>query len=85
MKFVSLNGYIDDQSSFISITIEGGNNSDSIGDQIWINKEGTEMQVLDYADADVLKETEELFQGGSQHGSHRRAFRGAMRRMGITY
>ena len=78
IEFVGLNGYVSDESSYISLRIKGGDNSDSIGDQIWINKEGTEMEVLDYADDDVLQEAKELFKRG-----HQRAFFGALRRMGV--
>lgn len=79
MEFVSLNGYVED-SSFISLTIKGGDNNDSIGDQIWISKDGTQMEVYESADKDVLQEAENLFSGNG-----RTAFRGALRRMGVTY
>jgi len=42
MKFIKLNGWIEN-NSFISLGIENGDNKDSIGDQIWISKDGTEM------------------------------------------
>ena len=80
MKFVSLNGYISEESNFISITVKGGNNNNSIGDQVWISNCGTRLEVLDYADDDVLQDAEELFEVGS-----RKAFKGALRRMNITY
>ncbi len=79
MKFISLNGRVDEDSSYISITIEGGDNSNSIGDQMWISNDGTQLEITDMADEDVLEETSKLFQGD------RLAFRGAMRRMGVTW
>ena len=80
MEFVSLNGYLKKDSSFISITIKGGRNSNSIGDQMWISKDGTELEILDYADSDVFIDTMDLFEGKSK-----RAFKGALLRMGIKF
>ena len=85
MKFKSLKGCVSENSSFIQIEIEDGNNDNCIGDQVWINKEGTLMEVYESADKDVLKEVEELFEGGSRFSQHRTAFRGALRRMGVEY
>ncbi len=79
MEFVKLNGYKED-SSYISITIKNGKNSNNIGDQVWISKDGTELEVLDYAESDVLVETMNLFEGNSK-----RAFKGAMLRMCIEF
>jgi hypothetical protein len=79
MKFVKLNGYKED-SSYISITIENGENSNSIGDQVWISKDGTELEILDYVESDVLIETMNMFEGNSK-----RAFKGALLRMGIEF
>lgn len=80
MKFVSLNGRADgdEDSSYISITVEGGDNSNSIGDQVWFSKDGTEMEILDHADQDVYDEVKEMFDGNSK-----RAFKGAMLRMDV--
>ena len=78
MKFKYLNGYVDQDSSFISIEIEGGDNMNSIGDQVWISKCGNKMEVSENADIDVLIEATNLFIGGSKL-----AFKGAMRRMGV--
>ncbi len=80
MKFKSLNGYINDDSSFISITIEDGENHNSIGDQMWINKEGTEMEITEDANKDVFIETMNLFDG-----SHKKSFKGAMMRMNVYF
>jgi len=79
MKFIGLIGQ-EDESSFIQFDIEGGDNNDSIGDQMWISKDGKFMEIMDYADEDVFKETMELFEVGS-----RKAFKGAMMRMGVEW
>lgn len=79
MKFVKLNGWVED-SSFISLEIQNGDNSESIGDQLWISKDGTEMEVYENADKDVLQEAMGLFEGNSK-----RAFKGALMRMGVYF
>lgn len=79
MKFVKLNGWVED-SSFISLEIQNGHNSESIGDQVWISKDGTEMEVYENADKDVLQEAMGLFEGNSK-----RAFKGALMRMGVYF
>lgn len=79
MKFKALNGYLEN-SSYISISIDGGAWKNSIGDQVWISKDGKEMEVSDLADKDVLVDTMSLFEGGS-----RKAFKGAMMRMGVYF
>jgi len=80
MKFVSLNGRVDGDmdSSYISITVEDGDNQNSIGDQVWFSKDGTEMEILDHADQGVYDEVKEMFDGNSK-----RAFKGAMLRMDV--
>lgn len=78
MEFVKLNGYISDNSSFISMEVIGASNDDCIGDQVWFNKEGTEMEIYADADQDVFDDVKEMFDI-----SHRRAFVGAMLRMGV--
>lgn len=78
MKLISLNGNVSGNDSFVSLSIEGGNNGDSIGDQVWISKDGKTMEVYKYSDSDVLQEAMNLFDGNS-----RRAFRGAILRMGV--
>jgi len=80
MKFVGLNGYINEDSSFIQIEIKNGENHNSIGDQMWISNDGTIMEISDMADEDVYDDTIALFEHSSQT-----AFRGAMRRMGVTW
>lgn len=80
MEFIKLNGYVEKNSDFISIEIKGGDNNDSIGDQVWISKDGTEMEVYVYSDSDVLEDISKLFKG-----SHGRAFRGALLRMGVEF
>ena len=79
MKFKELNGWVQD-SSYISLGIENGDNSDSIGDQVWISKDGTEMEVYESADKDVLQEAMDLFECNSK-----RAFKGALMRMGVYF
>jgi hypothetical protein len=80
MEFVKLNGYLNPNSAFISIQIKNGDNKNSIGDQVWISKDGTEMEIYAHADSDVLEETMKKFKGNSS-----RAFRGALKRMGISF
>ena len=65
MKFKELNGWVED-SSYISLGIENGDNSDSIGDQVWISKDGTKMEVYESADKDVLQEAMDLFECNSK-------------------
>lgn len=79
MKFKKLLGYVED-SSYIAIEIEGGDYRNCIGDQVWINREGTRMEVTDMASESVLRETADLFERSSK-----RAFKGALRRMGVTF
>ena len=79
MKFKELNGWVQD-SSYISLGIENGDNSDSIGDQVWISKDGTKMEVYESADKDVLQEAMDLFESNSK-----RAFKGALMRMGVYF
>jgi len=80
MEFVKLNGWIEENSDFISISIKNGDIKNCIGDQIWISEDGNEMEVYAHADSDVLEETSKLFKG-----NHSRAFRGALLRMGINF
>ena len=80
MKFKSLNGYIDD-TNYISIQIENGDNNDNIGDQVWINPDGDEMEIYANADKDVLQEVVGLFKSSNS----KRAFKGALLRMGISF
>ena len=80
MEFVKLNGWVEKNSDFISIKIKGGNNNNSIGDQIWISEDGTEMEVYAHSDGDVLEEISKLFKG-----NHSRAFRSALLRMGVEF
>jgi len=79
IKFKRLIGYVKD-SSFIAMEIEKGNNADSIGDQMYISKCGTMMEISDMADAEIYKETMTLFDKASMN-----AFKGAMLRMGIIF
>jgi len=80
MNFKGLNGWVED-SSFISISIEGGDNQDSIGDQVWISKDGTEMEICSDADKDVLQDAINLFSSPI----HKIAFKGALMRMGVEF
>jgi hypothetical protein len=79
MRFKALIGFLED-SSFISLEIENGENHNSIGDQVWISDDGKEMVVYESADKEVLKEAMDLFEVNS-----RRAFKGAMLRMGVEF
>lgn len=79
MEFVKLNGWVEKGSDFISIQIKNGDSNNCIGDQIWISEDGTEMEVYAYCDSDVLEDTIKLFQG-----KHKLAFKGALRRMGVS-
>lgn len=80
MKFKGLNGYIEEGSSYISLNIEGGEKMNCIGDQMWISPCGTKMEISENSDQEVFEETMELFEGIS-----RRAFKGALMRMGINF
>jgi len=79
MRFKKLIGRVDEDSSYILLEIEGGKNSDSIGDQVWISEDGTQMEILDYADTDVINDIASLFEGNDK-----RAFKGALLRMGVN-
>lgn len=79
LKFKSLIGYVEKDSSYITIEIENGDNADNIGDQMWISPDGKLMEISDMADEHVYTETANLF------GSQKNAFKGAMRRMGVTW
>jgi hypothetical protein len=78
VKFKKLNGYTPKSAMFISITIEGGDSNNSIGDQVWFSDCGTELHVFDEPDPEVMDELLDLFEPAS-----RAAFRGAMLRMGV--
>jgi hypothetical protein len=80
MKFLKLNGWVEEGSDFISISIEGGDNKNCIGDQVWISEDGTEMEVYAHSDAYALEKTMKLF-----HGIGNRAFKGALLRMGVSF
>lgn len=79
MRFKKLNGRVEN-SSFISLDIEKGDNDNSIGDQMWISKDGSKMEISENADEDVLLETMNLF-----HGNSRRAFKGALMKMDVYF
>lgn len=79
IKFKELLGYVEKGSSYIRFEIEGGRNRDSIGDQLWISEDGTEMEFYELSDDDVIEETLGLFEPNS-----RRAFKGALLRMGVN-
>jgi acylphosphatase len=78
MKFVKLNGWVENNSDFISIGIENGDNKNCIGDQVWISKDGTEMEICAHSDSKDLEEIMKKFEGNSS-----KAFRGALLRMGV--
>jgi hypothetical protein len=78
MEFINLNGLAENDNNFISINIKDGNRYDSVDNQIWISKDGTEMQVCINSDIDVLEEIMKKFKGNSS-----RAFRNALHEFGI--
>lgn len=80
MEFIGLNGWVEEDSDFISLKIKNGDRTNCIGDQIWISEDGTEMEVYAHSDSDVLEETSKLFKG-----NHSSAFRGALLRMGVSF
>lgn len=57
MKFIGCNGCPYEDSDVIQIRVEGGDNNDSIGDQVWISQDGCIMEIYPYADEEVLRET----------------------------
>jgi hypothetical protein len=77
MEFVNLLGYVDD-STFVQFEIKNGNNRDLFGDLVWINKSGTILMISDFATDEVINEVVMLFVP-----EHRKAFKGALRRMGF--
>jgi hypothetical protein len=79
MEFVKLNGWIED-TDFISIEIKNGDNNNCIGDQVWINEDGTEMEVYAHADNNALEETMKKFKGSSS-----RKFRSALLKIGVSF
>ena len=80
MEFVKLNGWVEKDNDFISLEIKNGDSRNCVGDQVWISGDGTEMEIYAHSDSDVLEETMKLFKG-----SHSRAFRGALLRMGVSF
>ncbi len=79
IEFVKCNGYVDG-TSYINFTIKNGDKNDSIGDQLWISPCGTELEITDMADSTVIKEASELFFAG-----HKKAFLGALHRIGFSF
>ena len=80
IKFKKLNGRIEKESSYFNLTIEGGKNSDSIGDQLWFSNDGTEMEISEHIDENVYEEFLEMVDR-----SHRQSFKGALRRIEISF
>ena len=78
MELIKLIGYCEG-SSFIEFEIKNGKSFNSICDQVWINQEGTRLQITDFSSKEVIVEVTEFF-----IPSHRRAFKGALRRMGLN-
>jgi len=70
--FKDIIGRVDEDSSFISLEIEGGYNNDSIGDQVWISPNGKIMDIYESIDMETIEEARGLFEGTS-----RQAFIGA--------
>ncbi len=78
MELVRMIGYCD-KSSFIEFEIINGKFYNSIGDMVWINREGNRLQISDFADSAIIEEVTQLF-----IPAHRRAFKGALRRIGVN-
>ena len=77
IKFISANGLVEDCCDYYSFTIENGNSTYCIGDQVWMNE--TEMEISDMLDEEVLEELLTYF----EHKSGK-ALKGALRRVGIV-
>lgn len=61
MKLVEILGRDDEDENYINIKIEGGDRSNCIGDQVWINGEGTELMIyVDMSDS-TLEEVIVMF------------------------
>ena len=83
IKLDSLIGYVKDdegqKTSYIGIKIEGGSPEYNIGDQVWFNSNGKEMEIFDGIEKEDFEKIAKLF------GPHKRAFKGAILRMGVEF
>lgn len=77
MELIGVLGYIEN-STFIEFEIKGGKAFDSIGDIVWINSLGTLLLISDFATMEIIDQVTQMFIPG-----HRRAFKGALRRLGL--
>lgn len=78
MKFKNIIGRIEEDSSYFGFEIEGGENKNSIGDQVWFEPGGNYLEIYELLDDDVLEELIDMFEISSK-----KPFRGALRRVGI--
>jgi hypothetical protein len=84
MKFIGINTYVMENEiddDWISISVEGAKNENSIGDQVWFSEDGLTMEIHAFAEISVLREAESLFSDRSS----KFAFRGALRRLGVRF
>lgn len=79
IEFVKCNGYLNG-TSYVNFTIRNGNKNNSIGDQLWISPCGTELEITDMADSDIIEDASELFLP-----CHKKAFIGALHRIGFHF
>ncbi len=77
MKFKQIIGRVEG-TSFVQFKIKNGDNNESIGDQMWISKDGEILELSENASEELIEETIELFDRSS-----RKAFKGALRRLEI--
>lgn len=74
MKFKKLISSINDEGEDIAtFEIEGGENSNSIGSEVWFSNDGKIMEISHHVDDSILEEVESLF----SNSNSRSAFRGA--------
>ena len=59
MKF---NKYVCRDGGYLVFSIEGGDNYDSIGDQVWISPDGKTMEVSESLDKILVRDVMDLFQ-----------------------
>lgn len=71
MKMIRPTGMV---GSYATFDIEDGDNSESIGDQVWFSPCGTKMEICEHVSRDTLDRTARLF-------SNRMAFIGAFRKV----
>lgn len=58
MRIIKANGM---NGSYATFEIEGGDNMESVGDQVWLSENGKELEIHECADSDVLRDISKLF------------------------